>query len=342
MTKPVITVLSLGGTIAMTQSAQGGVVPTLSGEMLVAAVPALREIAQIEARSFRQLPGAHLQFEDLEDLAEAISAINALGHRGVVVTQGTDTIEESAFVLDRLLDVDMPVVVTGAMRNPTVAGADGPANLLAAVQVAISDQARGSGVSVVLNDEVHAARFVRKMHTTRPNSFSSPIAGPVGWITEGRVSFCCKLEKMPAVRASATSASATKKSGRVALVTAALGDSGDQVKAICAAGIEGIVVEATGGGHVAPALAAALEDAARQIPVVLASRTGTGETLASTYAFPGGEIDLQRRGLIRAGWLDGLKARALLTLLLRNSVVGRADIATAFEAWGGGGARDQP
>jgi L-asparaginase len=305
--------------------------------MLVAAVPALCEISQIEARSFRQLPGAHLQFEDLEDLAEAISAINALGHRGAVVTQGTDTIEESAFVLDRLLDMDMPVVVTGAMRNPTVAGADGPANLLAAVQVAISDQARGSGVLVVLNDEVHAARFVRKMHTTRPNSFCSPIAGPVGWITEGRVSFSCKLEKIPGVRASAT-----KRSGLVALLTATLGDSGDQVKAICAAGFEGIVVEATGGGHVAPALAAALEDAAKQIPVVVASRTGTGETLASTYAFSGGEIDLQRRGLIRAGWLDGLKARVLLTLLLRNSVVGRADIAMAFEAWGGGGAQYQP
>lgn len=336
MTKPTVTVLALGGTIAMTQSAQGGVVPTLSGEMLVAAVPALCEISQIEARSFRQLPGAHLQFEDLEALAEAISAINALGHRGVIVTQGTDTIEESAFVLDRLLDVDMPVVVTGAMRNPTVAGADGPANLLAAVQVAISDQARGSGVLVVLNDEVHAARFVRKIHTTRPNAFGSPLSGPIGWITEGRVSFCCKLEKMPTVRPSAT-----KKSGRVALLTATLGDNGDQVEAIRAAGFEGIVVEATGGGHVAPAMAAALESAAKQIPVVLASRTGTGETLTGTYAFPGGEIDLQRRGLIRAGWLDGLKARVLLTLLLRNSVVGRADLAMAFEAWGGGGAKYQ-
>lgn len=331
MTKPTVTVLALGGTIAMTQSDQGGVVPTLSGEMLVAAVPALREICGIEARSFRQLPGAHLQFEDLEALAETINAINEQGYRGVVVTQGTDTIEESAFALDLLLDVDMPVVVTGAMRNPTVPGADGPANLLAAVQVAVSEQARGSGVVVVLNDEVHAARFVRKMHTARPSAFSSPLSGPVGWIAEGRVSFCCTLRKMPKVRASAK-----RKNSRVALLTAALGDSGDQVDAIRAAGFEGIVVEATGGGHVSPGMARALEAAAQHIPVILASRTGTGETLAGTYAFPGGEIDLQRRGLIRSGWLDGLKARVLLTLLLRNSVVRREAIASAFEAWGGG------
>lgn len=333
MTKPIVTVLALGGTIAMTQSDEGGVVPTLSGEMLVAAVPSLRGICEVEARSFRQLPGAHLQFEDLEALADTIRAIDIRGHRGVVVTQGTDTIEESAFALDLLLKVDMPVVVTGAMRNPTVPGADGPANLLAAVQVAISEPARGTGVLVVMNDEVHAGRFVRKTHTTLPNAFSSPLAGPVGWIAEGRVHFNCTVRRMPTV-----SAGAAPTNCRVALVTAGVGDNGDQVDAIRAAGFEGIVVEATGGGHVSPGMAAALEAAAKHMPVVLASRTGSGQTLARTYAFPGGEIDLQRRGVIRAGWLDGIKARVLLTLLLRNSVAGRAAVARAFEAWGGGGA----
>ncbi len=335
MTKPFVTVLALGGTIAMTHSDQGGVVPTLTGEMLVAAVPALSTIAQVQARSFRQLPGAHLQFDDLQALAEAIRAISSLGHRGVVVTQGTDTIEESAFALDRLLDVEMPVVVTGAMRNPTVAGADGPANLLGAVQVAISERARGRGVLVVLNDEIHAARFVRKTHTSSPSAFSSPLAGPVGWITEGRVGFCCKPEQHPAVPAGAPG-----RQGRVALVTVALGDNGDQIDALRAAGFDGMVVMGSGGGHVPPGVAAALEQAASQMPVVLASRTGAGETLARTYAFPGGEIDLQRRGLIRAGWLDGLKARVLLTLLLRHAPAGRDAIAKAFEPWGGGAANE--
>ncbi|EYD75326.1 L-asparaginase [Rubellimicrobium mesophilum DSM 19309] len=110
--------LALGGTIAMTDAGQQGVVPTLTGEMLVAAVPALRDVADVDAQSFRQVPGAHLGFADLEALALAIEDAVAGGTRGVVVTQGTDTIEETAFALDRLLEVDAPVVVTGAMRNP--------------------------------------------------------------------------------------------------------------------------------------------------------------------------------------------------------------------------------
>src|SRR5690606_25563238 len=162
MSKTRITVLALGGTIAMTQSDQGGVVPTLTGEALVAAVPGLADVAEIDASSFRQLPGAHLQYEDLEALAKAIQMACASGSQGVVVTQGTDTIEETAFALDCLLQLDAPVVVTGAMRNPTVPGADGPANLLAAVQVAASHEARGLGCLVAMNDEIHAARFVRK------------------------------------------------------------------------------------------------------------------------------------------------------------------------------------
>src|SRR5690606_13623708 len=100
-------------------------------------------------------------------------------------------------------------------------------------------------------------------------------------------------------------------------------------------GFDGIVVEATGGGHVPPGVAAALEEAAKRVPVVLASRTGAGEVLAQTYGFAGGEIDLQRRGLIRSGWLDGLKAKILLTLLLRHGCADSGEIARAFEPWGG-------
>jgi L-asparaginase len=331
MNKPLVTVLALGGTIAMTQSAAGGVVPTLTGEDLVAAVPGLADLAQIDAQSFRQLPGAHLRFDDLEALAATIRDLCVQGRRGVVVTQGTDTIEETAFTLDRLLDIEAPVIVTGAMRNPTVAGADGPANLLAAIQVAISEQARGKGCMVVLNDEVHAARFVRKTHTSSPNAFESALCGRIGWVSEGRVRIGLAPERVAPVPARAS-----QENARVALVTIALGDDGAQIRALEGANYDGMVVEATGGGHVPVDVADALEDAARRMPVVLASRTGNGETLARTYGFPGSEIDLQRRGLIRAGWLDGLKAKVLLTLLLRHGVSGRDAIVQAFEPWGGG------
>lgn len=325
-----VTVLALGGTIAMTGDGSAGVLPRLTGEMLVQAVPALARVAQVEGRSFRQVPGAHLRFEDLEDLARTAEQLLAAGQRGVVVTQGTDTIEETAFALDRLLGSEAPVVVTGAMRNPTVPGADGPANLLAAVQVAISEQARGQGCLVVMNDEIHAARFVRKMHTSSPAAFASPMAGPVGWVVEGRVRMASRLPAVAALRRPAPA-----RAARVALLTASLDDDGALADAACERGYDGIVVEATGGGHVCPQLALALERAARRMPVLLASRAGTGETLAQTYGFTGGEIDLQNRGLLRAGWLDGPKARVLLTLLLRNAYAG-ADIGEAFACWGGG------
>ncbi len=332
MNQPRLAVLALGGTIAMTSSAQGGVVPTLTGEALVAAVPSLAAIARVEARSFRNLPGAHLQFADLEALAQEIRTMRGQGNDGFVVTQGTDTIEETAFALDRLLaDLDVPVIVTGAMRNPTVPGADGPANMLGSAQTALCQEARGQGCLVVLNDEVHAARFVRKIHTSSPAAFASPGVGPLGWICEGRVRLLTRVAPMAPL-----GAATQMRDARVSLVTIGLGDDGSMVRAMLQAGADGMVVEATGGGHVAPGVADALEEAAGKIPVVLASRTGAGETLASTYGFPGGEIDLQRRGLVRSGWLDGLKARVLLALLLRRGVVGRERLEEAFRPWGGG------
>lgn len=326
-----IAVLALGGTIAMGNDAadrNGGVVLSLTARALVDAVPALAAIADIEATGFRQLPSAHLGYDDLDELAAAIDRLGEAGCRGVVVTQGTDTIEETAFVLDRLVGLDMPVVITGAMRNPTATGADGPANLLAAVQVALSEAARGKGCLVVMNDEIHAARFVRKMHTSRPDAFSSPSCGRIGWVTEGRARIAVGLARMPAV-----SGPVTRPHARAALVKVALGDRGEQIEALLEAGFDAMVVEATGGGHVAAEVADALEKAVRRMPVVLASRTGGGEVLARTYGFKGSEIDLLGRGLTSAGFLDGLKAKALLTLLVRRGLAAHADVACAFAPW---------
>jgi L-asparaginase len=181
-----------------------------------------------------------------------------------------------------------------------------------------------------MNDEIHAARFVLKGHTSRPDAFGSPLCGRIGWLTEGRVRFGCDLPKIPVVPQAAEPTKA-----RVALVKVALNDDGEQIQLITHAGFDGLIVEATGGGHVPVSVADALEAAARHMPVVLASRAGVGETLAGTYGYPGSEIDLQRRGLIRAGWLDGLKAKALLTLVLRHASAGRENVAQYFGPWGG-------
>lgn len=331
MTKPHINVLTLGGTIAMTHDGAGGVVPTLTSEMLVAAVPGLEDVAYIDAQSFRQLPSAHLSFDDLYALAAEIMRVTQAGAQGVVITQGTDTIEETAFVLDRLLPAQVCVVVTGAMRNPTLPGADGPANLLAAVQVAASPHAQGLGCVVAFNDEIHAARFVRKAHTSSPAAFTSGPVGQLGWLSEGIVHIVSRLDPVPPL-----TPDKPVRDARVALLTIALDDDGTLIDAAVGAGFDAIVVQGMGGGHATLAAADALERAAQRIPVVLTSRTGSGAVLQHTYGFTGGEIDLQRRGLICAGWLDGIKARALLTLILRRGTATLQDISKEFQHWGGG------
>ncbi|MDZ7748754.1 MAG: asparaginase domain-containing protein [Halofilum sp. (in: g-proteobacteria)] len=179
-----IAVLSLGGTIAMLRADDGGVVPSLSGQALVDAVPELGEVATIEAESFRQVPGVQLSLDDLCALAVHVRERIEAGVDGVVVTQGTDTLEETSFLLDLLHGSDAPVVFTGAMRARQSPGADGPGNLLAAVQTAAADGARGLGSLLVMHDEIHAARFVQKTHVSLPAAFRS-YPGPVGWVAEG-------------------------------------------------------------------------------------------------------------------------------------------------------------
>jgi L-asparaginase len=249
------------------------------------------------------------------------------GAAGVVVTMGTDTVEEMAFALDLLVDRDEPIVVTGAMRNPTLPGADGPANLLASVRVAASPSAAGLGTMVVFNDEIHAARYVRKGHTTSPAAFRSPSAGPLGWIVEARVRIAFRLPHRHHVECPLLA-----KDRQVALLSAVLGDDGRLLGLVAQAGYEGLVVEAFGGGHVPDAWVDKLEGLAAEMPVLLASRTGAGEMLRETYGFRGSESDLLARGLISAGQLDGHKARVLLALLLRAGA-GRDRIAAEFSEW---------
>jgi L-asparaginase len=332
VTLPKVAVLSLGGTISSTNTGGGpGVVPTLSGEALVEDVPQIAEVAEVSAASFRQVASSELTVDDLAELAAEITRRMEDGAAGAVVTQGTDTIEESAFVLDLLVDRDEPVVVTGAMRNPTLPGADGPANLLASVQVAASAVARGLGTVVVLNDEIHAARFVRKSHTQSPATFESPLAGPVGFVSEGTP----RVTLRPANRHH-VSLPTGSRDRPVALLTGALGDDGRLVGEVERLGYAGLVIEAMGGGHLPSVTVEPLASLARDMPVVLASRTGGGEVLRRTYGFPGSETDLLSRGLINAGTLDGRKARLLLSLLLRSGATGE-EISATFDRWPDGG-----
>lgn len=329
---PALAVLTLGGTIASVPDTAGeGAKPSLTADDLVTSVPALAKVADVRAMSFRQAPSGELTLADLFALAAEVQRHIDAGARGVVITQGTDTLEETAFTLDLLCARDAPVIVTGAMRNPSLPGADGPANLLASAQVATCEEARGIGCAVVFNDEIHAARFVQKTHTSSPAAFGSPLTGPIGWVSEGRP----RIATRPAPRPYLPIAEGTPPA-RVALLKLALGDDTLLLGHVAGAGYDGLVLEAYGGGHVPESFAAPLHDLAGRMPVILASRTGAGEGLRETYGFPGGEVDLLSRGLISAGALGGLKARLLLALLLTRGAA-RADIEQAFAAAAYGG-----
>jgi L-asparaginase len=310
----------------MAPTATGGIAPSLGAEELVASVPALAGVAQIDASSLFRLPSPSLTLEHLFEVAQRVNEAFAQGFDGAVIIQGTDTIEESAFLLDLLVAGDKPVVVTGAMRGAEAPGADGPANLLSACRLAVSEEARGLGVLVVLNYDIHAARFVQKSHTTLPSAFQSPLVGPLGVVAEGRPRLYARVERNPVWSCD------DGPPAPIALLKIAMGYEGRLLQALPDLGYSGLVIEGMGAGHVPADLAPAMGEVARRIPVVLASRAMTGPVFTETYGYPGGEIDLLARGLVPAGYLSGLKARLLLGVALRNGG-GIAEANGAFAAY---------
>ncbi len=290
-----VAVASLGGTITMTGS--GTVAPTLGAQDLVGGL----EVGEIA--TLATIPGASLTFATLLEAFDWADRQASGGARGVVIIQGTDTLEETAYFFDCLWQHEEPIVVTGAMRHPGLPGADGPANLAAAVAVAGAANSRGRGCLLVLNDEIHAARWVRKAHSSLLDAFTS-FPGPLGLVIEGAPRFFHPAHQQPALPRPLDVPT-------VPLIEATLDDDGALLDWL---NVGGVVVAATGVGHVSAAMADAISRA--QFPVVVATRAGAGTTFQNTYGFTGSEADLIKRGAVMAGWLCPRKARVLLRLAL--------------------------
>lgn len=298
-----MTVLSAGGTIAM---AGARATPALGPAELLAAVPALAAVGGLRSRCVTRLPGAHLTAGDALTIARA-ALEEAQAGRGVVITQGTDTLEETAVLCDALHGGREPIVLTGAIRPSSAAGADGPANLLDAVAAAGAPAAAGLGVLVAFAGELHAARAVRKVSSTSPAAFGSPGRGPVGGVAEGRV----RIAARP-VRPAAPLPPPASLGARVPIVPTYLGDDGAALHAALRDGADAIVFVALGAGHVAPPVLAALRDAAAAVPVALTVRPQDGILLHETYGFEGAEGDLRSSGGLPAAGLSPQAARMVL------------------------------
>lgn len=338
MGKRRIHILALGGTIATRPDASGVMQMGAGADDLVKAVPLLGELAEIEAETVSRVGSHSLGFDQIHALAARIAASTA---DGFVVTQGTDTLEETAFLLDLLVERDVPVIVTAAMRNPALTSPDGPGNLLAAVRVAcdpwIRAHARELGVLAVMLDEVYAAADAIKAHPTRLNAFAAPQTGPLAALVEDRV---VPLGRPVRDAMAATRRALGKVSGDrqpVALLWMGLDEPGALVEAILASpdrlGYRGAVIGAMGGGHVPERVAALVGRLAQAMPVVVAGRAGGGPLLRHTYGGPSSEIELLKAGLTWGGRLHPLKARVLLETALRAGL-DRAAIAAMFAAWG--------
>jgi L-asparaginase len=308
---PRVAVVFTGGTISMGfDPVAGGNVPSLDGAAILARTPGLDAIAEVVPIDRGLKPASHFSWDDLLSIADVVrGALQDDGIAGVVVVQGTDTIEETAFAWDLVLDSPKPVVVTGAMRASHEEGYDGPANLRGAVAVAASPAARGLGVAVSLARTIEAADDVTKMHTTSFTTFQSPNGGSLGRVNpDGSVQLARRRGPRRQVSPIPT------HGARVELVQAGIGSDGVLLDAAVAAGAAGIVVAATGAGNTAAPLLAAAERAIRAgTPVVLASRCPSG-AVSTAYAFPGGGATWVRAGAIPAGTLCAIKARVALAL----------------------------
>jgi len=298
--------IATGGTISL--QADGPGAPRYEGRELLALVEPATSGHEVVVEDVGSRRSGDVTLADMRELAALVAARSA-EVSGIVITHGTDTLEEVAYALALQAQPTVPVVLTGAMRRASHPGFDGVANLGAAFAAAGCDELAGCGPVVVLNDEIHAARWVAKVHTTSVAAFSSPGAGPIGRITEGRVE---PLAQPPAGDHLGLPDALDK---RVELVWGTAGGDGRLIEA-AAAEADGLVIAGFGGGRLSAAMADAAVAAVARLPVVIASRCGAGSTQRSSYHGHGSETQLLAEGLIGAGQLHPLKARLRLAVAL--------------------------
>ena len=307
--------IATGGTIAMRfDPVQLAVVPALSGDALLATVPELAKVARVRVRNLFSIPSEQMDPQRWVAIhREVLDAVSAADVAGIMITHGTDTLEETAYFLDLTVQTEKPIVIVGAQRSASDRDSDGPRNLLNASRVCVDPAARGRGVMVVMNEQIDAAREATKTHTSDVGAFQSGRAGSLGVIDDGRVTFArisvrrqhIELRNAPLPR--------------VDIVAMYPGADGALLRAAVGAGAKGIVVQALGNGNVNEAMAAAIIEAVQQgVAVVIATRVPNGRVVP-TYGLAGGGKTLQQHGTVFAGDLAPHKARILLMLALQST-----------------------
>jgi L-asparaginase len=303
-----VRILAAGGTIAMTGREDGARV-SLDAAALAAAVGGH---THVESETVANLPSAHLTPADQLRIARAARDSARAGY-GVVVTHGTDTLEETAMLCDVMHHSDAPIVFTGAIRPASAPGADGPANIADAVAVAQSEAAAAMGVLVVFGGEIHHARCARKTDTTSLTAFSSPQTGPLGRVSEGHPTIWSRIPRNPFL-------DPPDLDRRVLVVPTTAGDDGTLARAALATEPDGVVIGTLGAGHLHPALMELWAEAAERIPVVAYCRPERGVVLTGTYGYPGSERELRRTQIIPAGFLSPQAARMKLLACLASGL----------------------
>ncbi|HHA9964264.1 TPA: asparaginase [Staphylococcus aureus] len=316
-------VIHTGGTISMSQD-QSNKVVTNDINPISMHQDVINQYAQIDELNPFNVPSPHMTIQHVKQLKDIIlEAVTNKYYDGFVITHGTDTLEETAFLLDLILGIEQPVVITGAMRSSNEIGSDGLYNYISAIHVASDEKARHKGVMVVFNDEIHTARNVTKTHTSNTNTFQSPNHGPLGVLTKDRVQFHHMPYRQQALEN-------VNDKLNVPLVKAYMGMPGDIFSFYSREGIDGMVIEALGQGNIPPSALEGIQQlVSLNIPIVLVSRSFNG-IVSPTYAYDGGGYQLAQQGFIFSNGLNGPKARLKLLVALSNNL-DKAEIKSYFE-----------
>ncbi|MCF7569981.1 asparaginase [Staphylococcus aureus] len=316
-------VIHTGGTISMSQD-QSNKVVTNDINPISMHQDVINQYAQIDELNPFNVSSPHMTIQHVKQLKDIIlEAVTNKYYDGFVITHGTDTLEETAFLLDLILGIEQPVVITGAMRSSNEIGSDGLYNYISAIRVASDEKARHKGVMVVFNDEIHTARNVTKTHTSNTNTFQSPNHGPLGVLTKDRVQFHHMPYRQQALEN-------VNDKLNVPLVKAYMGMPGDIFSFYSREGIDGMVIEALGQGNIPPSALEGIQQlVSLNIPIVLVSRSFNG-IVSPTYAYDGGGYQLAQQGFIFSNGLNGPKARLKLLVALSNNL-DKAEIKSYFE-----------